>query len=81
MADETLKAYKDLNKAGIDAYKGISQLNCVEAPIGDSYAQPKNAIDMFEKLVYLPLHKDVPLKDIKKICNKTVELLNPKPKL
>lgn len=78
VAENTLRAYKDLNNSGIDAYKGITQLNCIDPPVGDSFSHPKIAQGMFEKLVYLPIHKDVPLKDIKDICRQTVSLLRPR---
>lgn len=75
------KAYTLLNNAGIDAYRGISQLNKIDPPVGSSYEEPAETNKMFENLLYFPLHKDVPEKDVREICAKAVELLKPKPKI
>ena len=36
---------------------------------------------MFENLLYFPLHKDVPLNDVRAICKTAVDLLRSEPKL
>ena len=78
---DAVKAYEDLNRAGIDAYKGISQLNKVDPPVGSSYKVPEETNKMFSNLLYFPLHKDVPEKQVREICAKAAEILNPNPKL
>jgi len=60
-----------LNSVGVDAYRGVSQLNVVE-PIYEIYEKPIEAMQMFEKLVYLPIHKNIPRNDIMRICNRIV---------
>ena len=70
-----------LNNAGIDAYRGISQLNKIDPPVGSSYNSTPETDKMFASLLYFPLHKDVPEKVIRSICMKAVETLNPHPKL
>ena len=81
VVQDAIKAYEDLNKAGIDAYKGISQLNKVDPPVGSSYKVPEETNKMFANLLYFPLHKDVPEKQVREICAKAAEILNPSPKL
>jgi len=75
---DAAKAYDVLNNAGIDAYQGISQLYAVPVPEGSKAPKPDKAYEMFKNLLYLPIHKNVPHKDIVKICKHTVKLLNPK---
>ena len=81
VVEDAAKAYIDLNKAGIDAYKGISQLNKIDPPVGSSYKVPEETNKMFSNLLYFPLHKDVPEKLVREICAKAAEILNPNPKL
>lgn len=81
VVDDATKAYSKLNKAGIDAYRGVSQLNKIDPPVGSSYAQLEETNKMFANLLYFPLHKDVPEKQLREICMKAVELLKPDPKL
>ena len=78
---DATKAYSLLNNAGIDAYRGISQLNKIDPPVGSSYEQPEETNKMFKNLLYFPLHKDVPEKHVREICLKAAELLNPRPKI
>jgi len=59
---------RQLQNLGIDAYKGVSQLNVIETE-DDFRQKPENAIKMFEKLIYLPIHKNIPPKDIGKILS------------
>ncbi|OMJ82350.1 hypothetical protein SteCoe_16948 [Stentor coeruleus] len=81
IVDDATKAYSKLNNAGIDAYRGISQLNKIDPPVGSSYTPIEETNKMFANLLYFPLHKDVPEKYIREICMKAVELLKPEPKL
>lgn len=64
--------YKLLNKKGIDAYLGATQLKPVEAPIGSKYIEPKETIEFFNKILYMPIHKNVPLNVVKKICTEVI---------
>ena len=81
IARDAVKDCKILNDSGIDAYKGISQLNKIDPPIGSSFAEITETEKMFSTLLYLPLHKDVPEKEIEAMCHKVVELLRPEPKI
>ena len=81
MVRDAAKDCKILNDAGIDAYKGISQLNKIDPPVGNSFAEITETQKMFSALLYLPLHKDVPERDIEAMCQKVVELLGPEPKI
>jgi dTDP-4-amino-4,6-dideoxygalactose transaminase len=81
VVNDASQAYVSLNKAGIDAYKGISQLNKIDPPVGSSYKFPQETNKMFSNLLYFPLHKDIPEKDIREICLKAAEILNQGPKL
>jgi perosamine synthetase len=65
--------YKILNDKGIDAYLGATQLKPVEIPMGSKYKQPKETNDLFENIIYLPIHKNVPLNVIMKICREVVD--------
>mmetsp|Transcript_13107 Transcript_13107/g.13221 ORF Transcript_13107/g.13221 Transcript_13107/m.13221 type:complete len:116 (-) Transcript_13107:48-395(-) len=78
VAKDSKKAYDVLNNAGIDTYSGISQLYAVPVPEGSNIPKPEKSYEMFKNLLYLPIHKDVPQKDIIAICKHTVKLLNPK---
>ena len=42
--------YKLLNKSGIDAYLGATQLDLVESPIGSQYKYPKETFEFFNKV-------------------------------
>jgi dTDP-4-amino-4,6-dideoxygalactose transaminase len=65
--------YDILNKKGIDAYLGATKLKPVPTPIGSKYEDPKETIEFFNKILYLPIHKNVPLESIQKICRGVVE--------
>lgn len=67
--------YKLLNKKGIDAYLGATQLKPVEAPIGSKYIEPKETIEFFNKILYMPIHKNVPLHYVKKICTEVINTI------
>lgn len=55
-----------LRKKGILAHRGVSQLNIVK---GDSDKDnTKNAQFLIDHLMYVPVHRNVPLKDIPKIA-------------
>lgn len=64
IAPDTKRSYDELNKFGIDAYKGVTQLNLVEPPIGTSFKFPENAARMINDMVYLPIHRNVPASEI-----------------
>ena len=81
VVDDTTKAHEKLNNAGIDAYRGISQLNKIDPPIGSSFKDIPETNKMFANLLYCPLHKDVPEDEIRYICNSIVEILKPNPKI
>jgi dTDP-4-amino-4,6-dideoxygalactose transaminase len=78
IAPDVSQAYEALNSSGIDAYRGVSQLDMVEPPEGSRYTDPENVRRMFKSLLYLPLHKDVPVFEIEKIARLTSSLLKPK---
>ena len=75
MADHPSKSYDRLVDANVDAYRGISQLDVVETPVGSSYEEPRNVQRMFNKLVYLPLHMAVSKKDVISMCRTIVKIL------
>ena len=77
-AENTSKVYDELNSKGIDAFRGVSQLDRVKAPEGSSFKEPRNVEEMFQKLVYLPIHKDVPVDDIKAMCREIARIVGPK---
>lgn len=68
------QCYKILNDKGIDAYLGATQLKPVEPPIGSSYKPAKETTELFENIIYLPIHKNVPLNSVMKICREVVEV-------
>lgn len=52
----------ELNKLGIDAYRGATQLNLVDRPeeYKGKMESPPNAKKIMEHTIYLPIHKRVP---------------------
>ena len=84
--------YKMLNNRGIDAYLGTTQLRPVVTPMGSKYKEPTETLELFDKILYLPIHKNVPLPEVRTICKvvvdtvKEVEIIRrrkgfPKPKI
>lgn len=65
--------YKILNKKGIDIYLGATQLKPVVTPIGSKYDVAKETNEFFEKIIYLPIHKLVPLPAIQRICREVIQ--------
>jgi dTDP-4-amino-4,6-dideoxygalactose transaminase len=76
VADKTWEVYKKLDDRGIDVFKGVTQLNVVPAPVGASYKQPTNGEELINKIIYLPIHRDVPFKHIKQICEDVTSVIN-----
>jgi dTDP-4-amino-4,6-dideoxygalactose transaminase len=68
--------YKLLNAKGIDAYLGATQLDLIESPVGSRYKYPQETLDFFNRILYLPIHKNVPRAAIQKICQETVDVVN-----
>lgn len=68
--------YKLLNQKGIDAYKGATQLKPVEAPVGSKFESPKETNEFFPKILYLPIHKNVPMEEIIRICREVVNTVD-----
>jgi perosamine synthetase len=56
--DEVLR---ELNAAGVDAYKGATQLALVPTPeeAKGEVATPAHAADLMQRVIYLPVHKHV----------------------
>lgn len=75
IANNPAKSYDRLTDANVDAYRGISQLDAVEAPVGSAYEEPRNVQQMFDKLVYLPLHIAVTKKDVISMCRTIVKII------
>lgn len=69
---DTEFCYKMLNDLGIDAYLGATQLKPIEPPVGSRYQIPTETVQFFEKILYLPIHKNVPIEDINRICREVV---------
>ena len=67
--------YQILNKKGIDAYKGATQLRPVLTPVGSTYEEPKETLEFFDKILYLPIHKNVPLEYVQKICREVADVV------
>ena len=65
--------YKMLNNRGIDAYLGTTQLRPVVTPMGSKYQEPTETLELFDKILYLPIHKNVPLPAVQKICKVVVD--------
>lgn len=51
-----------LDRAGVDAYQGATQLALVEPPVGLEF-YPEEAAAMMKNIIYLPVHRRVPIKD------------------
>lgn len=67
-------AFEILNARGIDAYLGATQLDLVESPIGFAYKYPTKTKEFFQKIIYLPLHRNVPPAAIQKIVQETIQV-------
>lgn len=63
-----------MNARGIDAYLGATELDLVESPIGTSYKYPLQTKEFFQKIIYLPIHRDVPEHIVNKIVKESVEV-------
>ena len=59
---------KMLISRGVDAYRGVTQLDIIESPVGSNYKYPQETLDYFLNLIYLPISKGVPKETIIKIC-------------
>jgi len=68
--------YKLLNERGVDAYLGATQLKVIDPPHGSKYPEADATREFFDKLLYLPIHKNVPPHAIEKICQETVDVIN-----
>ena len=68
---------RELARHGVDAYQGATQLALVEPPEGfPDY--PEEAARMMEKVIYLPVHRRVPLKDANTLLTIVDKIGNPK---
>lgn len=56
--------FQMLNQRGVDAYLGATQLKFVESPLGYMYKNPIKTKDFFLHMIYLPIHRGVPEKEI-----------------
>ena len=65
-------AFEILNNRGIDAYLGATQLDLVESPIGYRYKYPSKTREFFRKIIYLPIHRNVPTEEIEKVVQETI---------
>jgi dTDP-4-amino-4,6-dideoxygalactose transaminase len=68
MSEQTWDVYKKLDNKGIDVFKGVTQLDVIHPPLGSDYKTPENTVEYFKRLIYLPIHKEVPHKDLIKMC-------------
>ncbi|KAL4471978.1 hypothetical protein ABPG72_018480 [Tetrahymena utriculariae] len=66
--------FEILNARGVDAYLGATQLDLVESPIGSQYKYPQKTKDFFQKIIYLPLHRNVPPVEVNKIVQETIQV-------
>jgi len=80
--------YNGLIARGVDAYLGATQLRVIQPPSGSKYEEIVTTQEYFDKILYLPLHKEVPDHIIDEIVKRTIEViqeitrqLNQKPKL
>jgi len=64
--DDVDGACRLCNDAGVDAYQGATQLALVPVPgdLRDSVPFPRRASDLISRILYLPVHKRVPLTDL-----------------
>ena len=68
-------AFQKLQKRGVDAYKRSTQLKLVESPVGSKYEFPEKTKAFFDKLLYLPLHHEVPREDLMEMSREVIEVV------
>ncbi|XP_022098146.1 uncharacterized protein LOC110983304 [Acanthaster planci] len=80
LVHEPDKVLKELNRRGVDAYRGATQLICFDSQLAGPAAtdplQPGQAISippdearyLMDHVIYLPVHKRVPYHYLEKIC-------------
>lgn len=64
-----------LNRLGVDAYRGASQLDVLSHNCGSEGVKTPVADALMRGVVYLPVHKNVPLADLSKICDRVALVL------
>jgi len=67
--------FKYLNSRGLDVYKGATQLKVIPAPKGFKEHPAQQTQEFFNTLLYLPIDKQVPERDIRRICDETIEVI------
>lgn len=72
--DEKETMFNKLQEKGIDVYKRSTQLKLVESPVGSKYEYPEKTKAFFEKLLYLPLHHEVPRQDLMEMAREVIEV-------
>ncbi|XP_038059747.1 uncharacterized protein LOC119730789 [Patiria miniata] len=80
IVNEPEKVLKELNCRGVDAYRGATQLTCLDPTLADPNATdplqfdqamalyPDEARYLIDHVIYLPVHKRVPYSYLDKIC-------------
>ena len=61
LVDDPVKTMAELNRAGIDSYRGATQLNLVDRPVEykDKLQSPPIAKRIMDHTIYIPVHKGV----------------------
>lgn len=75
MTNQAWDVYNKLDAKGIDVFKGVTQLDVIHPPLGSNYKTPTNTVEFFKRLIYLPIHKEVPDKELNKMCKDVSSLV------
>eukprot|EP00331_Platyophrya_macrostoma_P014706 CAMPEP_0176462002 /NCGR_PEP_ID=MMETSP0127-20121128/34995_1 /TAXON_ID=938130 /ORGANISM="Platyophrya macrostoma, Strain WH" /LENGTH=349 /DNA_ID=CAMNT_0017853811 /DNA_START=208 /DNA_END=1257 /DNA_ORIENTATION=- len=67
------EAFNILQARGLDVYKRSTQLRLVESPVGSKYEFPEKTNDFFDRLLYLPLHHEVPREDLMAMTKEIID--------
>jgi len=68
--------YKALVDRGVDAYLGATQLRVIQPPSGSRFTEIVETQEYFDKILYLPLHKEVPDHVVDEIIKRTIEVIH-----
>eukprot|EP00118_Oscarella_pearsei_P028039 m.1575 g.1575 ORF g.1575 m.1575 type:complete len:425 (+) comp7277_c0_seq1:80-1354(+) len=65
---------RELTKRGVDAYRGVTQLDLVQPENKEEFPFPKHAEELMNYVIYLPVHKRVPFGEIQRLCEILAEV-------
>ena len=74
VSEEKEASFDKLQDRGVDVYNRATQLRLVESPVGSKYEFPEKTKAFFDKLMYLPLHIEVPREDLMEMAKEVIDV-------